>query len=210
MKLHKIKKTIALVRFLLLKVFFRKSAFMNFIYSNTFISGFNRIYLGEFNVIQKDSSLIVDSNLDFELLKIGDRNRIASFAILKTHGGTIVMGNDNFIGERTQIQGRGGVEIGNNCLIAANTFISSSNHNFENPFSNDYLTREVSKKTKIDDFVWIGANCVIVAGVNIGHHSIIGAGTIVTNHIAPYTMVVGNPGRVIRKFDKTNGQWVKI
>ncbi len=38
------------------------------------------------------------------------------------------MGNENFIGERVQIQGRGGVEIGNNCMIAANTFISSSNH----------------------------------------------------------------------------------
>jgi hypothetical protein len=63
-----------------------------------------------------------------------------------SHGGYIKLGDRNFIGERTQIQGKGGAEMGNYVLIAANVFISSSNHNFDDPFASDYLKKEISKK----------------------------------------------------------------
>ena len=151
-------------------------------------------------MFHKNSNITNDGYLNNQHILIGNNNTIASYSIMKSHGGYIKMGNENFIGERVQIQGRGGVEIGNNCMIAANTFISSSNHNFENPLADNYLRKEIPAKTKIDDFVWIGANSVIVAGVTIGHHVIIGAGTIVTKDIEPYSMVVGNPGKVIKKF----------
>ena len=50
----------------------------------------------------------------------------------------------------------------------------------------------------IEDDVWIGANAVITSGVNIGHHSIIAAGAVVTKDVAPYTMVGGGPAKTIK------------
>lgn len=47
--------------------------------------------------------------------------------------------------------------------------------------------------------VWIGANVTILSGITIGHGSIVGAGSIVTKDVAPYTIVAGNPARMLRK-----------
>lgn len=51
----------------------------------------------------------------------------------------------------------------------------------------------------VEDDVWIGANAIILGGVTIGRGAVIGAGTIVTKSIPPYSIYVGNPGRVIKK-----------
>jgi acetyltransferase-like isoleucine patch superfamily enzyme len=50
--------------------------------------------------------------------------------------------------------------------------------------------------------VWIGANATILPGVQIGDHSVIGAGAVVTKDVAPYSVAVGVPARVIRQIDK--------
>ncbi len=207
---NKIMKLLAFLRFLSIKMLFGNSTFLNYVYSNTTFQGCKRISIGKLNTFQKYSSVIIDGYSNNQNIVIGNKNTFASFSIIKSHGGYIKIGNENFIGERVQIQGRGGVEIGNRCMIGANSFISSSNHNINNPLVDTYLRKEIPAKTKIDDFVWIGANSVLVAGITIGHHVIVGAGTIVTKDIEPYSMVVGNPGKVIKKFSFDLNTWVKI
>lgn len=51
----------------------------------------------------------------------------------------------------------------------------------------------------IEDNVVIGANSCIIGNVRIGHDSVIGAGSIIVKDIPPYSTVVGNPGKIIRK-----------
>ncbi len=57
------------------------------------------------------------------------------------------------------------------------------------------------EKTIIGDNVFVGANAVVLAGSNIGDGCIIGAGAIVSKNIPPYSVVAGNPGKVIMKVD---------
>lgn len=57
----------------------------------------------------------------------------------------------------------------------------------------------VAKDTIIGNDVWIGTNVTIIGGVKIGDGAIIGAGSVVTKDVAPYTIVAGNPARVIRE-----------
>jgi UDP-2-acetamido-3-amino-2,3-dideoxy-glucuronate N-acetyltransferase len=57
-------------------------------------------------------------------------------------------------------------------------------------------------KTFIGKSVSIGANATIVCGIKIGEYSLIGAGAVVTKNIPPYSLVVGNPGKVIGNVDK--------
>jgi len=67
----------------------------------------------------------------------------------------------------------------------------------------------VTKQIVIKDSVWIGANCVVTAGVTIGKHAIIGAGSVVTKNIPDYSVAVGNPARVIKKYNFTTNSWEK-
>lgn len=99
------------------------------------------------------------------------------------------------------------VDIGNRCAIAANvSFISESGPNFSCLGSLDFVKQNYIKKGKIivKDDVWIGHGAVIFPGLTIGEASIIGAGSIVTKNVEPYSVVKGIPARKVRDLNKEN------
>lgn len=109
---------------------------------------------------------------------------------------------DSFIGDNVSINRntviRGCFRIGNKCAIAPNCTIIGSNHNFQRI---DIPIKQQGFSTLgiiIEDDVWIGANSVVLDGVTIGKGSVIGAGSIVTKSIPPYSIAVGNPCKVIK------------
>ena len=208
---RKKRKAVALLHFLLLFPFLKNSKLPNYVYSNVDFFGYSRITLGKNNAFNKYVTIRAQAFESVnELIEIGDGNKFERYSIICAHKGFIKIGNDNFVGEKVQIQGRGGVDIGNHCLIAANTFVSSSNHDFSDPESSEYLRSEVPNRTVLEDYVWVGANSVIVAGVRVGHHSVVGAGSVVTRNVDKYTMVAGNPARVIKKFNMISKCWERV
>ena len=91
----------------------------------------------------------------------------------------------------------GPISIGNDVIMAQNIVMSGLNHGYEDitlPPHNQPVTK---KQITLEDEVWIGANVVIVAGVTIGKHAVIAAGSVVTKNIPDYALVVGNPARRI-------------
>jgi maltose O-acetyltransferase len=52
----------------------------------------------------------------------------------------------------------------------------------------------------IEDHVWIGSRVIILPGISIGHHSVIGAGSVVTKDVPANCLMVGNPAHVVRRF----------
>ena len=52
-------------------------------------------------------------------------------------------------------------------------------------------------------------NVVIIAGINIGNHVTIGANSVVTHDLPDYCVAVGNPARIIKKYDFNQNQWIK-
>lgn len=108
---------------------------------------------------------------------------------------------DNFICNRgCHINAGGTVRIGNDVLLGPGTKIWSVNHRFGDlsiPIGRQgYVHAEVI----IGDGVWVGANVFIAPGVNIGERSVIGACSVLTRSVPPFSMVVGNPGKVIKTF----------
>ena len=63
-------------------------------------------------------------------------------------------------------------------------------------------------KTIVKKSASIGANATIVCGVTIGEYALIGSGAVITKDVPPYSLVLGNPGRIVGKVDK-KGNWVK-
>lgn len=115
------------------------------------------------------------------------------------------------IGKRTRINPEciinGDVTIGNDVVMAPRIFISSGSHIFNefpgktvNEQDNLYIQkhgRAFSKPIVIGNDVWIGINCVILPGVNIGNGVVIGANSVVTKDIPAYTIVGGVPAKPI-------------
>lgn len=108
----------------------------------------------------------------------------------------ISIGDHTFINYGSSISAYKEVRIGRHCLLGHHTLIVDRNeHGVEH--------REVvplPAQVIIEDHVWIGSRVVILPGVFVGHHSVIGAGSVVTKDIPPNCLAVGNPARVVRRF----------
>jgi acetyltransferase-like isoleucine patch superfamily enzyme len=125
--------------------------------------------------------------------------KISSGVNLHCHGGDISIGKNTFIGPSCIIYGHGNVEIGDDCLIAMGCRIVSSNHSIPGRDKKIIEMDDTRKRVKIGNDVWLGADVIVLAGVEIGSGCVIGAGSVITKSVDPYSIVVGNPARVIKK-----------
>lgn len=134
-----------------------------------------------------------------EFASCGENTTILEGLIVDNPKGLFI--GNNFICNRgCHINAGGTVRIGNGVLLGPNVKIWSVNHKFDDLsipiIQQGYKYGEVV----IGDDVWIGANVFIAPGVNIGKRSVIGACTVLTKSVSPFSMVVGNPGKVIKTF----------
>ena len=104
----------------------------------------------------------------------------------------IEIGDDVSIAAFVHMWGHGGIKIGNRVMIASHASIATITHDYTKLQMYNTI---ISKPIIIEDDVWIGFNTIILKGVRIGRGAIIGAGSIVTKDIAPWTVNVGNPIR---------------
>ncbi|MBC7881422.1 MAG: GAF domain-containing protein [Anaerolineae bacterium] len=111
----------------------------------------------------------------------------------------IEVGEGSWIGPYSVLAGPGHLKIGKNCLIAAHAGIYANNHQFADPNLTIKEQGVTRKGIVIEDDCWLGHAVSVLDGVTIGRGSVIGAGSVVTKDIPPYSVAVGTPARVIRK-----------
>ena len=134
-------------------------------------------------------SLSLRGNSNLKLgSKIKGRKRIDFFL----EDGEIIIGDNVFINNDCSLNSRSSIKIGHNCLLGENVKIYDHNH------KHDHLTgvkhSEFSKKPIIiGNNCWLGANSVILQGVEIGDGAIIGAGVVVYKNIPAQSVVVPSP-----------------
>jgi acetyltransferase-like isoleucine patch superfamily enzyme len=94
------------------------------------------------------------------------------------------------------------VEIGEHCMFANGCFITDASHRYDDPLRPVPWQGFTSKgPTRIGDNVWCGAHVVVTSGVTIGERSVIGANSVVTTDIPPFSIAAGAPARVLRKIE---------
>ncbi len=129
---------------------------------------------------------------------------------------TMILGNHIEMNDFVHIAALESVVIGDNVLIASKVFISDINHGcFEDNIEYDISIPPQkqplsSKPVKIEDNVWLGESVCVLSGVIIGKGSIIGAHSVVSKDIPPYSIAVGNPAKVIKKYDFNSRKWQKV
>ncbi|MBS1164425.1 MAG: acyltransferase [Proteobacteria bacterium] len=127
-------------------------------------------------------------------LVLGERSWIAAHAIVR---GDVAFGDDCTINAYACISGQ--VRCGNGVRIASHVSIVGFNHGFEDPDRPIHEQGLTSVGIEIGDDVWIGANAVILDGVNVGHGAVIAAGAVVTRDVPALAIVAGVPAKVVRR-----------
>lgn len=144
----------------------------------------------------------------FRQCSIGMRSVVESFSVLNNAVGDLHIGDHTRIGIGNTIIGP--VTIGHQVNIGQHVLISGLNHRYEDvQISIAEQGVSVAPVTIADD-VWIGGNVVILAGIRIGQHAVIGAGSVVTRDVPAYSVALGNPAKVVKTYDFNLNCWVKV
>lgn len=129
----------------------------------------------------------------------------------KDNNPVVSIGNNCNIGQRVSLLAGGNIIIGNNVLMASDILITSENHSIDPESNLPYMDQPLKiADVEIEDGCWIGEKVCIMPGVRIGKMSVIGAGSIVTKSIPPYSIAVGNPAHVIKYYDFLKHEWVTV
>jgi acetyltransferase-like isoleucine patch superfamily enzyme len=112
-------------------------------------------------------------------------------------GPHIIVGDHVFIGNNCEFNIREHISIGKHCLIASGVKFIDHDHGLD---LNELIASQAGTSSSIilEDDVWIGANAVILQGVILGTGSVVAAGAVVRNSVAPYDIVGGVPAKRLK------------
>lgn len=139
---------------------------------------------------------------------IGHDSVVEDFTLLNNGLGALHIGNHVFLGASNVVIGP--VTIEDHVMTAQNVVISGLNHGFDNVQTAFRYQPCTTSEIVIGEGSWIGANVVITAGVRVGKFSVVAAGSVVTKNVDDYTIVAGNPARVLKQFNHKSGEWEKV
>ncbi len=154
-----------------------------------------------------------------EYIKIGDGVFIGPFCRIEAHPinprtsspvPILEIGNRVVFGHGVLLSSRHSLVIEDDALIAGGVYISDNNHSIV-PDGPRYLDQPLTfEPTRIGKGTWLGKNVCVLAGTNIGERSVIGAGSVVKGIIPPYSIAVGVPARVIKRYCFKTKRWVSV
>lgn len=145
--------------------------------------------------------------LPFQPFSLGDYSTIEDFVTVNNGVGAVSIGHHVRVGMGNVIIGP--VTIGNNVIMAQNIVLSGLNHVYADVNVPIQFQPVTMAPIIVEDDCWIGANAVITAGVTIGKHSVVAGGSVVTKSVPPFSIVGGNPARILKQYNETTNSWEK-
>ena len=161
----------------------------------------DRITLGD--RVRVNHCAVLRANSD-EGITLSHDSVVQDFSLLNANEGFIELGERSWLGAGSHIYGNGGVTIGADVLIAAQTVINTVSHHA------DDLTRPINDQgiyvdpVVIEDDVWIGTGARIMQGVTIGRGAIVGANSLVNRDVPGGAIVYGTPARIASRRTHAN------
>lgn len=114
-------------------------------------------------------------------------------------GKNITFGENVFVNASCHFQDQGGIRIGDNALIGHQVVLASLNHDMNPKDRGNLYPGEIV----IENDAWVGSNATVIKGITIGEGAVVAAGSVVTKDVSSYTIVAGNPARVIKEIGKS-------
>lgn len=144
-------------------------------------------------------------------IRVGERCMVSGILITERENSLIEIGNNVFVGGNTIIDCVESVVIEDHVLISYGCLLADSdNHSLQYQVRKNDLddwrkggrhdwSTTITRPIRIEKGSWIGARAMVLKGVTIGRCAVVGAGSVVTHDVPPYTIAAGNPAKVIRK-----------
>lgn len=139
---------------------------------------------------------------------VGRDALVEDFTTINNGAGDVIIGDGARVGIGSVVIGP--VRLGDRVGLGQHVFISGFNHGYGDGTRDSNEQPLDKKEVTVGNESHIGANAVVVAGVRIGERVQIGAGSVVTRDIPSFSVAVGNPARVIKRYDAALGEWVKV
>lgn len=124
---------------------------------------------------------------------------------------TLSIGDHCFIGRRNYFNTGHHISVGAYCLTANDCQFLGSDHDIRSPFVPYLMSGAVTEEAIVlGPNCWLGHGVTLLKGVSIGYGSVIGARAVVTSGVPPLSIVVGHPGRIIKRFSLPRQVWVPV
>ena len=123
------------------------------------------------------------------------------------------IGNNTNIEQNVHIVCQGRIEIGNDVSITGNCAIIDTTHPYqdvENPQKIGERILDQESFVEIGNGSFLGFGSLIMPNVRVGRRCVIGAHSVVTSDVPDYSVVIGNPARMIRRYDSPAGKWIGV
>jgi acetyltransferase-like isoleucine patch superfamily enzyme len=142
-------------------------------------------------------------------VQVSYRSWLAAVAISDDHPARLVIGSGSVIGHFNHIYATNEIIIEENVLTADKVYISDNLHLYED-IDVPVLHQRIKQlnKVRVGAGSWIGEN-VCIMGCSIGKNCVIGANSVVTKDIPDYSVAVGIPAKIIKRFNTDTGLWMK-
>jgi acetyltransferase-like isoleucine patch superfamily enzyme len=150
-----------------------------------------------------------------DCVSLGERSRISRntrvLALKQYHGQPftpeIAIGDNVSIGFGCTLSCVKRIQIGNDVTVGDNVYIADSHHDYKNIQFGVLDQPLIPGRVSIGDGAWIGYGAFLAGNVSVGEHAVVGANSVVTRPVPPYTIVAGVPARIIKRFDPETLQW---
>lgn len=179
-------------------------------YKNIYGSFF--LHFGEFSYIKK--ALLIKNRNKISIgnfVKIRENSRIEAIKTWNNivYSPLIIIDDFTTFEQSLHLICANRVIIGKNCVFSAGVFISDSNHDYLDINDNVMSKNLIVKEIEIGDTTFVGYGVVIMPGVHLGKHCVVGANSVVTKSFPDYCVIAGNPAKCIKKFDIETKSWKK-
>ena len=156
-----------------------------------------RVVLGDRVMI--DDLVVLDAKGGSSRLRLGNDILVGRNTILSCNEAAIEMGDLISIGPFCFFASKGGIRVGSGVSIGSGTHLMAGGHVSDDPEVAVIKQARTAVGIVVEDNVWIGSGTKVLDGVTIGRNSIVAAGSVVSKDVPEYSVVMGNPARVIEK-----------
>lgn len=153
--------------------------------------------------------------LAWRSVRIGRNCVIGAGSTLNVNNGRglprIVIGDNVYVGRFNFFSNGDLIQLGDYCLLGPGCRFLGADHVYSDPFQPYIMTGVTTDGRQIvGTNCWLGTDVTLLGSLTVGHGSVLGARALVTRDVPPFSLVVGSPARVVKRFDMTGRSWIPV